>query len=201
MPTHSAKSLFDLNMQSVDDCVTLYEGIEKLNTKLESSWLLRAAIVFTVSSLDAYFHDKVKYRAGRFGLADMPPALAKFQIPLAELSKWEDAQRKGNVLRNWLTEHLSTRPLQRKDDIANALKLVGIESLWATIEPDSPKREAMIEQMQQIIKRRNQIAHEGDRQSARKSGKKLRSIDLKTASEAAAFVRQLVDRIENAFPY
>ena len=201
MPAHSAKSLFDLNMQSVDDCITLFDGIDKLGTKLEVTWLLRAAVVFSVSSLDAYFHDKVKYRAGKCDLKEMPPALAKFEIPVSELANWEDSKRKGNVLRNWLTDHFATRPLQRKDDIANALKLVGIENFWATIEPDSPKREQLVAGMQHVIKRRNQIAHEGDRESSRKSGKKLRSIDRKTASDAAGFVRQLVDRIEKAFPH
>jgi hypothetical protein len=200
MPAHSAKSLFDLNMQSTDDCLTLFDGIEKLGTKLEISWLLRAGVVFSVSALDAYFHDKVKYLAGKFDLENLPPALAKFRIPIEQLTTWEGAERKGNVIRNWLTEHFSTLPLQRKDDIAGALKLVGIENLWATIEPDSPKREALIEEMQRIIKRRNQIAHEGDRESSRKSGKKLRGIDRKTASDCATFVRQLVDRIEKAFP-
>jgi hypothetical protein len=200
MPTHSAKSLFDLNMQSVDDCITLYDGVEKLGTKLEISWLLRAAVVFSISALDAYFHDKVKYRAGKFGLNDMPPPLAKFEIPLAELGKWEGAERKGNVIRNWLTAHYSARPLQRKDDIASALKLVGIDDLWPTIEPNSPAREKLLKEMQEFVKRRNQIAHEGDREATRRSGKKLRRIDRKTASDCTAFVRNLVSLIENAFP-
>ena len=178
----------------------LYDGIERLDTKLQISWLLRAVVVFSVSALDAYFHDKVKYRAGKFDLQDMPPALAKFEIPLGDLTKWEEADRKGNVIRNWLTEHFSTIPLQRKDDITNALKIVGIDSVWATIEPDSPKRDALIEQMKTFIHRRNQIAHEGDRETSRKSGKKLRIINRAFAQSAVYFSKDLVQRIENAFP-
>src|SRR6266700_7429071 len=99
MPTHSAKTLFDLNIQSSEDLLKLYDGIEKLGTSLEISWLLRAVVVFSISALDAYFHDKVKYRAGQFALQDLPPRLAKFEIPLGDLSKWEEAERKGNVIR------------------------------------------------------------------------------------------------------
>lgn len=201
MAHHSAKSLFNQNMQSVEDCLKLYDGVDKLGTSLEISWLLRASIVFSISAMDAYFHDKVKYRAGKFGLNDLPPKLARFQIPIAEMGKWDKAKRKGNVIRNWLTDHYATRPLQRKQDIADALKLVGIEDLWATIEPNSPAREKLLSEMQVHVKRRNQIAHEGDRQSARKSGKKLRGINRKTASDCEAFVRRIVDLIENAFPY
>ncbi|MGH7989138.1 MAG: hypothetical protein ACREDS_02945, partial [Limisphaerales bacterium] len=72
MASHTAKSLFDLNIQSSDDLLKLYDGIEKLGTKLDISWLLRAVVIFSVSALDAYFHDKVKYRAGKFDLQDMP---------------------------------------------------------------------------------------------------------------------------------
>jgi hypothetical protein len=200
MPTHSAKTLFDLNMQSVDDCITLYDGVEKLGTSLEITWLLRAAIVFAISALDAYFHDKVKYRAGKFGLNDLPPQLAKFEIPIVALTGWDTAKRKGNVIRNWLTEHFSTRPLQRREDIANALRLVGIDSLWNTIEPDNQKRQELLDEMTLYVKRRNQIAHEGDRESSRKSGKKLRRIQRQAADECAVFVRNLVQLVENAFP-
>jgi hypothetical protein len=200
MPSHTANSLFQLNLQSCEDLLKLYDGIVGLGTKLEISWLLRAVVVFSVSAIDAYFHDKVKYRAGRFGLNDMPPPLAKFAVPLGDLTKWDEAQRKGNVIRNWLVDHFSTRPLQRQDDIANALKLVGIESVWATIEPISYKREALLEELRGYMKRRNQIGHEGDRESSRKSGKKLRLIDRPYADGCLKFMRDLVGKIEVAFP-
>jgi hypothetical protein len=200
MSKHNAKTLFEKNIQSAEELIKLHEGIEKLGTKLEISWLLRAVVVFSVSALDAYFHDKVKYRGAKFDLHDMPPALAKFEIPLSDLSKWDSATRKGNVIRNWLVDFYSTRPLQRQSDISNALKLVGIESLWATVEPNSPAREQWLQKLQAFIKRRNQIAHEGDRESARNSGKKLRAIDQQYAKDCIDFVTDLVNRVEHAFP-
>ena len=200
MPTHTAKTLFDLNIQSSEEMIKLYDGIEKLGTKLEITWLLRAVVVFSVSALDAYFHDKVKYKAGKFDLQDLPPSLAKFEIPIGDLTKWDEAKRKGNVIRNWLVDHYSTIPLQRQEAINTAFKLVGIESLWATIEPNSPAREKLLSEMQGYIKRRNQVAHEGDRESLRKSGKKLRTIDRPYAEECLKFAKNLVSKIEHAFP-
>ena len=178
----------------------LYDGINKLGTKLEITWLLRGVVVFSVAALDAYFHDKVKYRAGRYDLQDMPPRLAKFEIPLSDLAKWDGAQRKGNVIRNWLVDHFSTIPLQRKDAISDALKFVGIDSVWATIEPNTPERDRMLNVMSDYIKRRNQIAHEGDRESSRKSGKRLRPISRVYAEECMTFVVDMVGRVEHAFP-
>jgi len=62
MPSQIAKSLFDKNIKSAKDCLTLYYAIENLKPQdVNAKWLLRAAIVFTVSALDAYFHDKIRY--------------------------------------------------------------------------------------------------------------------------------------------
>ena len=200
MPTHSAKSLFDLNIQSAEECMQLHAGIERLRTQLEISWLLRASVVFSISAMDAYFHDKIKYRAGHSSLTDLPPAMARFQIPLSELPTWEQATRKGNVLRNWLVDHFSTRPLQKTDDIADALKIAGIQDLWATIEPNTPDRDLMFTKLRGFVTRRNQIAHEGDRESSRRSGKRLRPIDRNYAQECIDFIKDLVGRVETAFP-
>jgi hypothetical protein len=127
---HSAKSLFDQNIQSAEDCLTLYQGVSQLQPKgVELTWILRAAIVFVVSAVDTYFHDKVKYKVGKFSLQNLPPALAKFEIPVANVASWDKADRKGNVLRNWVTDYLSTRPLQSPDRIAEALKLAVIAGL------------------------------------------------------------------------
>ena len=80
MTSHTAKTLFDTNIESADHCVTLFDGLTALKTPLEIDWVLRAAVVFCVSALDSYFHDKVKYRVGKFSLDNLPPALAKFQL-------------------------------------------------------------------------------------------------------------------------
>jgi len=202
MATHSATSLFDTNMESANDCVALYDAIAKLKpANVNLDWILRAGVVFAVSALDTYFHDKVRYRVGKYSLDNLPPALAKFQIPIGELTSWDSATRKGNVLRNWVVEDLSTRPLQSRRAIQDAMKLAGIDALWDTIEPHQKKREALLKELDMLIRRRNQISHEGDRMTSRRSGKRLRSI---TRDEVTAWIKvatDLVARIEKVFPY
>jgi len=197
---HSAKTLFDTNIESATDCVTLYEGLTALKTPLQIDWVLRAAIVFSVSALDSYFHDKVKYRVGKLSLENLPPALAKFQISIEDLTNWDTAQRKGNVLRNWVTEYLSTRPLQSPTAIADAMKLAGYIALWDTIEPNNANKKQLLLTLGQLVKRRNQIAHEGDREQSRKSGKQLRKIKKSEVDDAIQFVKDVVTKIEHAFP-
>jgi len=200
MPAHTARSLFDLNIQSAKDCLRLYEGLSKLKVKTNVKWLLRAAVVFAVSALDTYFHDKVKYRVGRFSLSDLPVQLANFEIPVRELTTWDDAQRKGNVLRNWVTDHLAVRPLQSPAAIAEALKLAGVESLWDRIAPNKEHRRKLLDEFNELIKRRNQISHEGDRQQSRRSGKRLRPIHRKMVKNWIQYVEELVTKVEAAFP-
>lgn len=201
MTTHTAKTLFDLNVRGADQCFLLHDGIAGLNSTLDVSWLLRSIVVFSVSALDAFFHDKIRYRAGKYGkLKSLPPAMSRFRIPVADLASWESATRKGNVLRNWIVEHYSRCPLQTKDDIANALKIVGIEDLWATVESDPAKRKQLLETLAEYVRRRNKIVHEGDRLQSRRSGKQLRPIDRIYAYKCISFVRDLVARVEGEFP-
>ncbi len=200
MPSHTAKSLFELNVKNCDHLLKLYDGIETLSPSPENLWLLRAVIVFAASALDAYFHDKVKYRAGHYEITDLPRALKTFKVELGSLADWENASRKGNVLRNWVVDHFSTRPLQKTEDIKDALRLVGIDDLWGKTEPDSPKREAMLTCLRDLTRRRNQIAHEGDRLAHRAGGKKVRPIDKTYAEQKVTFARDLIKKIETAFP-
>ncbi len=200
MASHSAESLFDKNIQSADECLALFDGVNRLKAQLEIQWVLRAGIVFVVSALDTYFHDKVKYRVGRSSLENLPPKLAKFEVPLAGLTTWDEARRKGNVIRNWVMDHLSTRPLQSPQAIAETLKLANINELWETIEPNSSHRNALLKRFNDLVHRRNQIAHEGDREQSRGSGKKLRPIDRDLLTDAITFSKDLVGKVEHAFP-
>jgi hypothetical protein len=131
---------------------------------------------------------------------NLPDALAKFQVPLGDLSNWDAYQRKSNLVRWWVDQHLSTRPLQSPNAIADALKLAGITAYWDTIGGGKAGKKATIDKLNGLIKRRNQIAHEGDRETSRKSGKKLRPIDRSEATDAIDLVRSLVENTEKVFP-
>jgi hypothetical protein len=201
MPSHSAKSLFEKNIRSAKDCATLYHKVKTLDPEdVNIKWILRAAIVFTVSALDAYFHDKVKYRIGRIPLSELPDALMKFEIPVSALLAWDKAKRKRNVLRNLVVANLSTKPLQSQNAIAETLKLVNIKSFWNKVEPDKTKRMDLLHHMDEIVHRRNKISHEGDRLTSRRSGKKLRPIIPIYVLRTITFALDLVDKVEKVFP-
>ncbi len=200
MAGHTAKSLFDLNILGAEECVKIHDGVNTLGSSLDLDWLLRSAVVLAVSAMDAYFHDKVRCRAGKFRLDALPGRFAELKVPVRELERWEKSKRKGNVLRQWAVEELAAVPLQSPEAIASALKLVDITRFWNTLEQANADREALLDRLNKLVKRRNQIAHEGDRLVSRRSGKKLRPISPEYTEQAIEFIRQLVDKIEAAFP-
>lgn len=200
MSGHTAKSLFDLNTQGAEQCIRIYDGASGLPSSLDLDWLLRSAIVLAVSAMDAYFHDKTRYRISRFDLNTLPKQLAVLKIPLSEVGRWDKAKRKGNVLRDWVVEHLAVKPLQSPSAIADALKLVGIQDFWNAIEPNNSDRKALLNRLNELVKRRNQIAHEGDRLQYRSSGKALRPIKRDYVVGEIEFVKELVHKAEDGFP-
>lgn len=202
MATYTAKKLFDQNIESAKNCAKLYTAIEQLNpVGVDVTWVLRAALVFAISSLDAYFHDKIRYRGASYKIDELPNKLAEFPIKLQDVSEWKKyTTRPGNFIRNVLVRHYSVRPLQKRSDIEDALKLVGINSLWNTIEPNSIMREMALTRLNELIQRRNHISHEGDRIHTRKGGKKLRSITPVDVDFAIKLVTAFVLRIEHHFP-
>ena len=195
---HTAKTLFDKNIKSAGDCIALYKSIEPLApSTVNVKWILRAAVMFTVSALDTYFHDQIKYQVGKYSLSNMPIALGKFEIKLIDLIKWDNAERKGNVIRNFVTDNLSKVPLQSQRSIADAFKLIGVDGFWDKVEPNNKNKEKLLKIFNGLVKRRHQISHEGDRLTARSSGKELRSINIKDVEEWVRFAEDLVGRVES----
>lgn len=90
--------------------------------------------------------------------------------------------------------------MQSPNIIADALKYAGFEALWDRIEPDPQNKETLIKELNELIKRRNQISHEGDRMTSRRSGKQLREIKRDQVNDWIKFSERLVQKIEEAFP-
>ncbi|PKN48140.1 MAG: hypothetical protein CVU59_00230 [Deltaproteobacteria bacterium HGW-Deltaproteobacteria-17] len=201
MAQHTAKSLFDLNIVGAKESIALYEGLDKIRVGADITWLLRASIVFSVSAMDAYFHDKVRYRMAQFNVANLPDALRNLQIKMGDLAVWESHKRKGNAIRNIVVERMAFKSLQGMNQIADAMRLCGEEGFWGKVYPDKTIREQVLIELKEYGDRRNDIVHEGDRLSARNSGKVLRDIDLTFAQDCCRFVENLVTAVEQAFAW
>lgn len=180
----------------------------------ELSELLRAAIVVSVSALDRYCHEVLLSRviekiAG--SEKNWPAELKRVSLPLTFVKH----AVKNAKLRRGIGGRVRTRPmhivkqglqekfhknltLQRPEDIASAWRIVGIKSLWSRCGKNmSEKAEEIKDHLNRIIKRRNEIAHEGDIRRVRNSGKiVVNPIDIDGIRRDIIWLRKLVYSME-----
>lgn len=161
--------------------------------------LLRASLVMGVSAMDAYFHSKILayvVKAARKG-ENMPKALLRAGITVSDFVSASKYKRRMQALRNAMQRSLSFQSFQQAKNIEDALGLIGIAKFWSSTAtrmartPDDLKAELALQ-----VKRRNQIAHEGDLSQSKKSRNKSRDITPKQVFDALRFLDGLVTHAE-----
>jgi len=136
---------------------------------------LRAALTFGVSAVDRYIHERV--------VKGIIPALrrphlnrqqAEFSIPVATAilisEEAVSAQRTGlnirptNIVRKKVQEVLFKRPFQSFKEIEYAFQLLGVTNLESQLKASYgiDNWRTVKSQLSHLVKRRNQIVHEGD---------------------------------------
>jgi len=162
--------------------------------------LLRASLVMGVSSLDAYFHSKtIAYivRAANHG-AKMPKSLKKRTITIEHFVEGKKYERRMNVVRQAMEKSLGFQSLQQPEKIEQAVALIGVNSLWSGVaERCGTTTDILKADLSKIVKRRNQIAHEGDLSQSRKTRNHERSISPKETRDALILIRRIGGRSES----
>ncbi|HWD04732.1 MAG TPA: DUF4268 domain-containing protein, partial [Amycolatopsis sp.] len=167
--------------------------------------LYRAAWVQAVSALDHWVHRELYDRALGFAITmseqSPPTKFLKLRIPL---TLFEGARREPENLPTafaaYLREQFGWQSFQAPDKIKDALSHVSDVSLWQSVAGwISRDREQAVSQtqvqemLQQIVNRRNKIAHEADRDPERTDAK--RPITAAEASEAVDTIHLVASAI------
>ena len=170
-------------------------------------WLPRSAVVAALSSLDAYVH-AVLYERVPHVLQGQPipealcTAMASI-VPIKNASTFRDALPiiSGAHVHTRLSERLKDQALafttyQTPEKIMGAYAMIGHPSIFDTVSTMWQGRRSSADdikrQLANYAKRRNQIAHEGDREA---SGA-VRHMQPKYANDCADFVENLVSRLD-----
>lgn len=161
--------------------------------------LHRAALVMSVSAMDAYFHAKVlKYVLQHSKSANPSKALLKTKITVADFVAGNTRKRRNTALRAALDRIMSFSSFQSPKNIASAVKKIGVQDFWQGvagklgITADQVKSD-----LADIVKRRNQIVHEGDLSRSKKARNKSREIQPKFVRDSLQFVDDLVHASED----
>jgi hypothetical protein len=136
--------------------------------------LCRYALLTAVASIDTYMHWLVFSRLSEVRhRVDLPKSLAQVEIPFSALVTLADsaisARQNDNAIRPWvrlkntLQSQLLDQTFQSYDQVAGAFALAGIKRPWTKVAEELDVQADDIKQrLNQLVHRRNQIAHEGD---------------------------------------
>ena len=187
---------FKLNIESVKQLDIIYQYLEQENIKnLDLSEILRAEIVLAVSALDHFISDILHIGLVKTFEEEKPltTAFSKFQVDMKTLVKIvnEPSQKeKSLILGEYIRKFNEGNSYQKPSNIANSLKLLGVNELWNKLSgPLSIKNPDEIQkELENIVTQRHKIAHEADFDHLTQ---KKRPRDKITTFQAVQFIERL----------
>ncbi|MFZ2969084.1 MAG: HEPN domain-containing protein [Sulfuricurvum sp.] len=195
----TAKIHFEQNIVRVKNLGKLHQAIaDKSINELDSSDILRAQYVMLVSALDHFIHEIV-----RIGILEIYNTKRK---PTEEFKKFifatdENVLLKKAILEDknntWLDHQVRHRngfkSFQQADKIEEAILLIDRRNLWSELTLLLKEdKEDLKKQLNLIVERRNQIAHEADIEP---TYKELREIKTEDVEDSIAFIEKIVNSI------
>lgn len=191
---------FRQNIKSVKDLDGIFTLIAGNYPLLEeqAQEILRAEIVLSVSALDCFIHDLVKYGMVEAyqGQRISSKPFETYQIPVKFLRLIENSEQledKLGHLENAIMENNSKDSYQSPKSIEYALQLINIKSIWNSLaNPMSRRANDIKNELSLIVDRRNKIAHEADYDVL--TGSKF-SIDRNDANNVIQFIENFCESV------
>jgi len=157
---------FRQNIARVQTLLGTYSALEpQITAALDLSDILRATLVLSVSAFDHLVHEVV--RTGMLevyaGTRLETPSFRRFDVSIDSVRR---ATSSGNNL-DWFDAEVRARhafqTFQRPDRVADAIRLISSVEMWPVIAQSiGATPEDVRRQLDLIVTRRNQIAHEAD---------------------------------------
>jgi|CXWL01.1.fsa_nt_gi hypothetical protein len=163
----SALVQFDANLAQAEDLIGLAQAVDAATTSaLDTSDLLRSALVAGVSAFDHYVHAVVSDLMIETASGARLPTDAFMQFPISAQGTLRAAA--GDLPDAWMRDEIRRQhghlSFQHPDKVADAVRLVWDQPLWQTIAGQlGTGAQDLKRELQLIVSRRNRIAHEADR--------------------------------------
>lgn len=169
------------------------------------SELLRAALTAGVSAFDRYVHDLYTDHFSKF-LASGSPDKYHVTVRAAEraIAKALESRTGGKktrprqVLKERFRSEINSQTFQGSKQVTEALSKLGLKKFWKRIANGlDMTTDTLHERLDKIVRRRNQIVHEGDiKHGSKKQSVQLNKITSVGVREDLAWIRLLVSEIE-----
>lgn len=193
----NAFTKFESNIASASILGRIFEYLSQKTLPFEPDELLRAEFVMLVSAFDCYVHDFVRERM--VGAFNNPSVMAdKTREYKVSLGAMMDIMNETNpisrmqLLENEIKKIESNYSYQSSITVEHALGLIGFKKIWTTLYGNSVAN-AKKNQLDLIVRRRNQIAHEADIDYATNQ---KNTICLSDVTDAKDFLYDMVKRID-----
>ena len=173
--------------------------------------LLRAAVATGVSALDRYVHERVtKGIVSALRQGNLNRQQRDFQLPAATAMRIADKVRAArnsksqvrpaNEIRTAVQEEIHKRPFQGWRDIEDAFALIGVTGISGKLQNSYRIGDVSLikSQLNDIVRRRNEIVHEGDLQVHQRGGSvKRNEITHTFVKDSLDFIEHLVGHLDN----
>lgn len=162
MPTVRKLHFFDATARA-RDVVGLGQSIgDMTHGRVDCSDLYRSSVVQAVAAMDSYIHGVVLDRGvdivlGRLQVPKKPAQTGLGFNAISELVTAPTPVELEIRARTHLVELLTRETYQKPDDIAKALSMVGVKSVWKSAFPGDPEGAKLAVAL--IVNRRNKIVH------------------------------------------
>lgn len=166
--------------------------------------ILRAAVVFAVSAMDAYLHDKILEKVTPLVIArkgkQLPGKLVeiiKDEATHERLLEIIFEERPPAHLATLVRKHISDLTFQNAGKIEGALKVLGLDDVWYQVGTRlGVGKEKARGFVQAYVDRRHAIVHEGDLGKAKKIRHRLAKITRPYAKKCVSDVERFIGAID-----
>lgn len=197
---NAALEQFESNIQRTRTLAALHKALGTRTTgALDTSDVLRSALVLAVSALDQYIHEIVRLGMLEIYRGNRAHALLwlKFEVSLRGALQIRMSPNDESWLDNEIRERHSWQAFEQPDRIADAIRLISDARLWEAVASDLGLDTPDVKQtLKLIVDRRNKIAHEADINPSFPSARW--PVDDEMVLDSIAFIEGVVRSIQKA---
>lgn len=157
---------FLTNIQSIREKFHIHNELLQNDKKESAKDILRSQVVFLMSALDFYMHEMVRYRLLKMFSGELPKTKS-YKNFIVSIETLEEALKNPETI-DWLSEEIILRhsheTFMASKAIKKVLALISNEKIYQlTCERLEKENTEVNELIDEIYRRRNQIAHQSDR--------------------------------------
>lgn len=197
MPYRSSLLLrFNLSISQVEELLLIYNYLQAVPATQVTDNILRAALTMIVSAIDTCIHE-LMVNAIMFEMKENKSIFKINNINVEiSISREQNQEDRLRLIESALRRQFAKEAFQSSRQIESALATIGISKIWRTLSAtigNSP--EAIKLKLDLLVRRRNQIVHEGDLDHLHN----LRDIGRQDIENALNFARELVSGIMDEY--